>query len=82
MNVGMRWADYSNDPLAEKVEKAAAYYRRKYGQAPDLCFVHPSLAGEDPQPIGGVEVRAHSLMLPCDLWIGVKGNSSLQPALF
>ena len=44
MKIGMLWFD--NDPhtaLAAKVEKAAAYYRTKYGKTPTVCFVHPSM---------------------------------------
>ncbi len=44
MNIGMLWFD--NDPKAEinaKIERAAIYYRNKYGKTPNLCFVHPSM---------------------------------------
>jgi hypothetical protein len=44
MNIGMLWFD--NDikaELAAKVERAASYYRKKYGITPTLCFVHPSM---------------------------------------
>ena len=44
MNVGMLWFD--NDPKAgldAKVERAAVYYRKKYGKVPTLCFVHPTM---------------------------------------
>jgi len=44
MNIGMLWFD--NDPKSNidfKIERAAAYYRTKYGRAPTLCFVHPSM---------------------------------------
>lgn len=44
MNLGMLWFD--NDPkvtLDIKVERAAAYYRHKYGKTPTLCFVHPTM---------------------------------------
>ena len=46
MRTGLLWFD--DDPrkdLVEKVLRAAAHYERKYGQAPDLCFVHPSALG-------------------------------------
>ena len=49
MNVGMLWFD--NDPrvnLETKLERAAAYYRTKYGRTPTLCFVHPSMIPHDP----------------------------------
>lgn len=53
MKIGMLWFD--NDPhteLAAKVERAAAYYRLKYGKTPTLCFVHPSMlpGAQDAQP--------------------------------
>lgn len=44
MKIGMLWFD--NDPhtdLAAKVERAASYYRSKYGKTPTVCFVHPSM---------------------------------------
>jgi hypothetical protein len=44
MNIGMLWFD--NDPkagLEVKVERAAIFYRNKYGKNPSLCFVHPSM---------------------------------------
>lgn len=44
MKTGLLWFD--DDPrkqLEEKVRRAAAHYERKYGRAPTLCFVHPSV---------------------------------------
>jgi len=44
MEVGLLWFD--DDPqrrLEEKVLRAAMHYERKYGQPPNLCFVHPSV---------------------------------------
>jgi hypothetical protein len=44
MNTGMLWFD--NDPktaLTAKIERAADYYRHKYGRDPNLCLIHPSM---------------------------------------
>ena len=44
MRTGMLWFD--NDPktdLPTKVLRAAAYYQKKYGCSPNLCFVHPTM---------------------------------------
>jgi hypothetical protein len=82
MNVGMLWFD--NDPKSEltlKVERAAIYYRNKYGQTPTVCFVHPSmLAINSSESVdaakikaAGVEVRPASTVLPNHFWIGVNG---------
>jgi hypothetical protein len=75
MNVGMLWFD--NDPrtaLTDKVERAADYYRRKYGRIPDLCLVHPAMLGSHPEQIlgrgGKVAVRSNRAILPGHLWIG------------
>ena len=44
MNVGMLWFDNdSKTDLNGKIERAAVYYRTKYGRVPTLCFVHPSM---------------------------------------
>jgi hypothetical protein len=86
MFTGMLW--YDNDPttaLAAKVQRAAEYYRRKYGAAPDTCVVNPAMLGAPTQPSpifcengGGqgrgwdVTVRASRTILPGHLWIGVE----------
>ena len=76
MNVGMLWFD--NDPrtaLTVKVARAADYYRKKYGLAPDLCLVHPSMLAEPrldltEGPSGKVAVRPNRIIQPGHLWIG------------
>ncbi len=85
MNIGMLWFD--NDPKAEitvKVERAATYYREKYGKAPNMCFVHPKMLGVESaeQPTkqifnGGIEVHTSPFVLPNHFWIGVNGKISL-----
>jgi hypothetical protein len=87
MNIGMLWFD--NDPKAEitaKIERAATYYRNKYGKAPNLCFVHPSMVQTEPEKAadspaearspyptknGAIEVRTSRSVLPNHFWIGV-----------
>lgn len=84
MNVGMLWFD--NDPKADltnKIERAATYYRGKYGRSPNICYVHPSMTGgaangregSEPLRAGGVEVRTTRSVLPNHLWIGINGTS-------
>ncbi len=85
MNVGMLWFDSdSKSSLDVKVERAAAYYRNKYGKRPTLCFVHPSMlpeistASQDEVQgkvyiTDGVEVRSNRSVLPNHFWIGVNG---------
>jgi hypothetical protein len=74
MNVGMLWFD--NDPrtaLTAKIERAADYFRNKYGHIPDLCLVHPSMLAEPLTKAGQkftLNVRPNRLVLPGHLWIG------------
>jgi hypothetical protein len=80
MDIGMLWFD--NDQKADfraKVERAATYYRDKYGKAPNLCFVHPCMLpnnvsknAEKPSfNSQGVEIRTSNTMLPHHFWIGI-----------
>jgi hypothetical protein len=75
MNVGMLWFD--NDvkaDLATKINRAADYYRGKYGKTPNLCFVHPSMVASAPWKGAGIEVRTTRAVLPNHFWLGVNGG--------
>jgi len=83
MDIGMLWFD--NDPkldLSEKVEKAAVYYRGKYRQSPNLCFVHPSMLPTVKITAGEITVRPHQAIQPHHFWIGYQREVELQPAPF
>jgi hypothetical protein len=81
MKTGLLWFD--DDPrkeLEEKVLRAAAHYERKYGQAPNLCFVHPSAFNgngngkhgkSDVVKAGEVEIRPGRSVLQHHFWLGV-----------
>ena len=66
MNAGMLWFD--NDPktaLAAKIERAADYYRHKYGRDPNLCLIHPSmLPKDDTMEIPAIEDATGEPVLP------------------
>jgi hypothetical protein len=71
MIIGMLW--YDNDPttaLAAKVARAAEYYRRKYGAAPDACIVNPAMLSQGQAQPGPIAIRASHMILPGHLWIG------------
>jgi hypothetical protein len=77
MKIGMLW--YDNDPksdLAAKIDKAKSYYMKKYGSAPNVCFVHPSMVGGEIKPVGDVEVRTNGGVLPNHFWVGVESAVS------
>jgi len=73
MDIGLLWFDNdSKSDLGTKVLKAADYYRSKYGQDPNLCFVHPSMMTEAKANAGQVAVCTNSSVLPHHFWIGVQ----------
>lgn len=49
---------------------AAERYRRRYGQDPSLCLVHPSLLPAAGGRIAGLRVEAKPALLPNYLWLG------------
>ncbi len=76
MKTGLLWFD--DDPrkqLEEKVQRAATHYERKYGHAPDLCYVHPGVFGgggkKAVHKVDGVEVRSGRSVLPHHFWLGL-----------
>ncbi len=78
MNVGMLWFD--NDPKADltsKISRAVAYYQSKYGQTPNLCFVHPSMVKSSPAKSGSIEVRSSRSVQPNHFWLGLNKASTL-----
>ena len=75
MNIGMLWFDNDKKTkFVDKVQRAADYYKKKYGQNPNLCFVHPSMVEKEKPKSGKVEVRTTSSVLPNHFWIGVSVN--------
>lgn len=83
MEIGMLWFD--NDPkadLLEKIQRATAYYRQKYGVNPDVCFLHPTMLPQNGSetassrpPLANVELRTSKSVLPNYFWIGVNQKS-------
>ena len=74
MNTGMLWFD--NDPqteLPEKVQRAADYYRRKYGTRPNLCLVNPSALDGEKAAGAAIEVEGEAGIQPHHFWVGQRG---------
>jgi len=79
MNTGMLWFD--NDPktdLSNKIHQAAAYYQKKYGCWPNLCFVHPSVLKENEAKPRNMEIQPSALIQPNHLWLGVNDSGASQ----
>ena len=79
MDIGMLWFDATPDrSLVAKVERAATYYRDKYGRLPTICYVHhdglaPTLILERPIKVLGI----HDV-LPDHFWLGVAKDSGKE----
>ena len=75
MMTGMLWLT-PNDPkmtLVQKIRQAADYYHRKYGRAPELCLVHPSmLKDQQVDELTGLTVRPYRPVLPGHMWLGIE----------
>ncbi len=77
MNIGMLWFDNdTKSDLIAKIDRAADYYRNKYGEKPNLCFVHPSMVAEDPLTGSAIEVRTTPTVLPNHFWLGIRVNGN------
>jgi hypothetical protein len=77
MKVGMLWFDAETGaPLEARLARAVEYYRQKYGEQPNLCFMHAGAgAGAAQGSLKGLALRTHRSVLPNHFWIGVR-----QPA--
>ena len=72
MKIGLLW--WNDDPKATldaKIQGAAAYYAKKYGNIPNVCYVNPAQQGTL-EKAGEIAIRTHRSILPNHLWIGVE----------
>jgi len=82
MKMGMLW--YDDDPktdLRTKVHRAADYYQKKYGIRPNLCYVHPSMLGQERMQVNEIEVRTNRRVLRNHLWLGLLELGDPAPSM-
>lgn len=73
MIIGMLWFDNSKADLFDKLNRAAEYYSKKYGRAPDQILVNPkALADIKPADLANLDylVRPYHPVLPFHFWVG------------
>jgi hypothetical protein len=77
MKEGLLWYDDSGHDLAEKVGGAVRRYRKKFGVAPDACYVHPSALNGNgkTKEVGGVRVTVLPSVLRHHFWLGREKKS-------
>jgi hypothetical protein len=87
LQIGMLWFDDSPQrSLVAKITLAAQHYHEKYGDVPNVCYVHPSCLGNiavegqntehEPSCMHykgdhPIQVLAARDILPNHLWLGV-----------
>lgn len=72
LRVGMLWFDDDPQrPLAAKVARAAEHYRQKYGQAPNICYVHESALEHEVASQLPLKIVAARDVLRHHLWLGL-----------
>ncbi len=74
MKSGMLWLDAdARRPFAEKVKRAADYYRDKYGRFPTHCLVNAATLGDE-RTVDQIVVQSVPTVLPNYFWLGVEAN--------
>jgi hypothetical protein len=75
MSVGMLWFDGdSRNSLRHRIDRAAKYYQEKYGQAPTVCFVNPTTAGQEPPSLADMNLETSHSVLPDHFWLGMSSE--------
>ena len=71
IGMGMLWFDNEQSSLAEKVNRAAEYYKNKYGKAPNKCYINPKAREKKHKGIiNGIKIFTSPTILPNHIWIG------------
>jgi hypothetical protein len=68
---GMMW--YDNDPkldISTRIQRAVAYYLRKFGKQPDICMVHPITIEKEWTKVENVFVYKANYIQPNNFWLG------------
>lgn len=73
MTTGLMFFDDSDKSLAEKVRAHAARYFGRFGKAPELCLVHPSmLADVQTLEVDKITIRPWRYVMPNNFWLGIE----------
>ncbi len=72
MDIGLLWHDSSGKELARKVNQAARRYRERFGEPPDVCYVHPAQLPDGDCQVGDIRVRSSQRILPHHFWLGLE----------
>jgi hypothetical protein len=80
MQEGLLWLDVdAKRSLDQKVARAAARYKEKFGRRPNMCYVHASALANGSVELDGVRIVPADNVLKHHFWIGVV-ESAIQKA--
>lgn len=73
VKVGMMWFDPDKEKTpAERIERGAAFFEKKFGERPKACHVHPGLEAE--KVVNGIQIEADAYILPGHMWFLAQGE--------
>lgn len=76
MDQGMLWFDDNpKTDFLQKIKQAADYYKRKYGQSPNLCLVNPAELPRETNLDDKISIRPYRPILSRHFWIGVSDRT-------
>ncbi|MBN2006129.1 MAG: hypothetical protein JXA21_22425 [Anaerolineae bacterium] len=70
MNVGLLWHDSGVEDLSVKLARAANRYQARFGQRPNVCYVHPALLPNGDAKINNILVKSSRRVLQHHFWLG------------
>ncbi|MEY4222439.1 MAG: hypothetical protein RL334_1081, partial [Chloroflexota bacterium] len=74
MDTGLLWFDNSAQPRTEKVAAAAAHYERRFGERPNVCYMHPEMLDTSSAKQCALQLRGATHVLRHHLWIGIESR--------
>jgi hypothetical protein len=75
MNEGMLWyVNDTNEGLEGMVGKAVAFFRKKYGCAPLICYLHPESLPSEFLSKDDVRVMPHAMVIKNHIWLEFPGK--------
>lgn len=74
MDTGLLWFDNSVQPLTDKVAAAAAHYERRFGERPNVCYLHPEMLDKASAKQCALQLRTATHVLQHHLWIGIESG--------
>lgn len=74
MTIGLLWHD-NQHPIDLAVKLAAARYEERFGEKPNVCYVHPTVLPDGDRTVSGVLIKSSSRVLRCHYWIGVEAQA-------